>query len=135
MGVLEEFEAISRLHINKHKSELFTTGLQCRELDEIYDAVGFQYGVWPIKYLGVSLDTETLQVVHYNPLIDKIGKHINKWASKTFSYVGRVVLIQSVLQGVSCYWLQIFPLPEACTSKITRLSREFLWGSKIAPIA
>ncbi|KAH6777662.1 hypothetical protein C2S52_006746 [Perilla frutescens var. hirtella] len=78
MGVLKEFEAVSGLHINKHKSELFTADLQGRELDKIHDAVGFQYGVWPVKYLGVPLDTKTLQVVHYNPLVNKIREHINK---------------------------------------------------------
>ncbi|KAH6797401.1 hypothetical protein C2S52_021955 [Perilla frutescens var. hirtella] len=135
MDVLAEFEVTSALHINKNKSELFTSRIRGTELNDICEIVGFPMGKWPVKYLGIPLDSKRLDVVEYRPLIDKVAEYVNAWAAKTLSYAGGMVLVQSVLQGVACYWLQIFPLPEACTSQITRLCRVFLWGSKKAPVA
>ncbi|XP_020547167.1 uncharacterized protein LOC110011436 [Sesamum indicum] len=42
---------------------------------------------------------------------------------------------RSVIQGVECFWFQVFPLPAAVIEKIHRLCRNFLWNSRRAPIA
>ncbi|KAL2238095.1 UNVERIFIED_CONTAM: putative mitochondrial protein [Sesamum indicum] len=57
------------------------------------------------------------------------------WTGKSLSYAGRLELIRSVIQGVECFWLQVFPLPAAVIEKIHRLCRNFLWNSRRAPVA
>ncbi|KAL0456550.1 UNVERIFIED_CONTAM: hypothetical protein Slati_0994200 [Sesamum latifolium] len=69
------------------------------------------------------------------PAWDQIAKSISKWSAKSLSYAGRLELIRSVIQGVECYWLQIFPLPATVVEKIHRLCRNFLWNSRRAPVA
>ncbi|KAL2518694.1 CCHC-type domain-containing protein [Abeliophyllum distichum] len=48
----------------------------------------------------------------------------------SLSYAGRAELIRVVLQGVECFWISILPIPAAVIDHITRLYRNFLWGSK-----
>ncbi|KAH6786950.1 hypothetical protein C2S52_006502 [Perilla frutescens var. hirtella] len=134
IDTLKEFEHTYGLQINKHKSAFFTAGIAGYELEEIQSVVGFPFGTWPVRYLGVPLSPKKLGVINYDPLIEKIGDCINAWSAKTLSYVGLMELVKSVLQGFACYWIQVFPLPEHYISRITRLCREFLWDSKVSPV-
>ncbi|KAL0287461.1 UNVERIFIED_CONTAM: hypothetical protein Sangu_2690300 [Sesamum angustifolium] len=89
----------------------------------------------PVRYLGIPLAAQRLSVTDYSPLVDQIAGCIRKWTAKSLSFAGRLELIRSVLQGVECFWLQVFPLPMAVIEKIHRLCRAFLWNSKRAPVA
>lgn len=135
MDTLQEFSDVSGLTINKNKSVVFTTGVYGEELTNLKNLIGFTDGKWPVKYLGIPLDTKNVLINEYQALINKINEHISAWNAKTLSYAGRLQLIQSVLQGVQCYWLQIFPIPKSVLKKITSLCRKFLWGSNANPIA
>ncbi|KAH6806046.1 hypothetical protein C2S51_030877 [Perilla frutescens var. frutescens] len=99
---LREFELVSGLQVNTNKSTLFTARLKDHELTSIEQLVGFPSSAWPVRYLGIPLATKKLTMVDYSPLIDKIMDNINKWAAKSLSYVGRLELIKSVLQGIEC---------------------------------
>ncbi|KAL0331191.1 UNVERIFIED_CONTAM: hypothetical protein Sangu_1664600 [Sesamum angustifolium] len=85
--------------------------------------------------LASPLAAQRLSVRDYSPLVDQIANNISRWAAKSLSFAGRLELIRSVIQGVECFWLQIFPLPAAVVEKIHRLCRNFLWNSKRAPVA
>ena len=83
----------------------------------------------------MPLNSMQLKAAHYSPLVDKIASMTKRWTDKNLAYAGRAELIKSVMQGVECYWLQVFPLPGTVIDRITRLARIFLWGSKQAPVA
>lgn len=69
------------------------------------------------------------------PIIEKISELIRTWTSFTLSYAGRLELLRSVIQGFSCYWLSIFPIPSIVNGRIEGLCRVFLWGSKVGRVA
>ncbi|XP_039040084.1 uncharacterized protein LOC120178234 [Hibiscus syriacus] len=48
--------------------------------------------------------------------------------SRTLSFAGRVVLINSVLSMLPLYYMPIFHVPKAVVSKIDKIRRGFLWG-------
>ena len=134
-NTMEEFSECSGLEINKDKSNIFAGGkLPLRDLDEIKSTFGFPLGTLPVRYLGVPLDSKKLNIVHYSPLIEKIAFLTKKWTGKNLSYAGKSELVRSVLQGVECYWLQVFPLPANVRDRIISICREFLWGTKYGPI-
>ncbi|KAK4389502.1 hypothetical protein Sango_2287200 [Sesamum angolense] len=89
----------------------------------------------PVRYLGIPLAAKWLSITDYSPLVDQIAGCIGKWTSKSLSFTGRLELIRSVIQGVECFWLQVFPLPVAVIEKIHHLCRVFLWNSRRAPVA
>ncbi|KAL2248467.1 UNVERIFIED_CONTAM: hypothetical protein Sindi_2699000 [Sesamum indicum] len=111
------------------------TGIQNEELDGILARTEFTRGEMPVRYLGIPLAAQRLSVTNYSLLVDQIGNCISKWTSKSLSYAGRLELIRSVIQGVECFWLQVFPLPAAVIEKIHRLCRNSLWNSRRAPVA
>ncbi|KAL0284294.1 UNVERIFIED_CONTAM: hypothetical protein Sangu_2834200 [Sesamum angustifolium] len=120
---------------NNAKSNIFTAGIQNDTLDEALAMTDFARGHMPVRYLGIPLAAQRLSVTDYSPLVDQIAGCIRKWTAKSLSFAGRLELIRSVLQGVECFWLQVFPLPMAVIEKIHRLCRAFLWNSKRAPVA
>ncbi|KAK6117718.1 hypothetical protein DH2020_048570 [Rehmannia glutinosa] len=131
---LNDFKNASGLDVNSFKSNLFTAGIYGDELDNILNLLNFPLGTLPVRYLGVPLAAQKLNVNHYSPLYDRIASYINKWTANSLSYAGRLLLIKSVLQGVECFWLQIFPLPSTVIDRINRLCRVFLWGKNTSPI-
>lgn len=87
----------------------------------------------PFKYLGVPLDSKKLSVPAWIPLIDRI-------TGKLLSNAGRFQLIKNLLNSISSYWLQVFPLPNRVLRHIESVCRSFLWNDKeiitrIAPVA
>ncbi|KAK4422080.1 hypothetical protein Salat_2159000 [Sesamum alatum] len=114
---------------------LVSHGIVGNELDSILASTEFTRGEMPVRYLGIPLAAQRLTVINYLPLVDKIAGNISKWSAKSLSFVGRLELITSVIQGVECFWLQCFPLPAAVVDKIHRLCRNFLWNSKRASVA
>ncbi|XP_042056254.1 uncharacterized protein LOC121800817 [Salvia splendens] len=133
---MEEFSDCSGLEINKDKSNFFfrwqaaNTGLG-GDQEHFWLPVGFLAG----KYLGVPLASSKLNIMHYTPLIDKIASLTKKWTGKNLSYAGKTKLVRSVLQGVECYWLQVFPLPANVRGWVIYICREFLWGTKYPPVS
>ncbi|KAI3463758.1 hypothetical protein Pfo_020421 [Paulownia fortunei] len=112
MDCLTKFGDVSGLTANVSKSSLYTTGIMGTELEEIKALTNISTGIMPFRYLGISLVAEKLKVNFYAPFIDKIAAYINAWTR------------------VECFWLSIFPIPAAVISRINRLCRAFLWGSK-----
>ncbi|KAL2237429.1 UNVERIFIED_CONTAM: hypothetical protein Sindi_0934600, partial [Sesamum indicum] len=135
MECLKVFRDAFGLSVNTSKSCIFTAGIRNEELDEILARTSFVRGEMPIRYLGIPLAAQRLSVNNYSPLVDQIAKCISKWKSKSLSYAGRLELVRSVIQGVECFWLQVFPLPAVVIEKIHRLCRNFLWNSRRAPVA
>ncbi|XP_042023162.1 uncharacterized protein LOC121770511 [Salvia splendens] len=110
-------------------------GLPSRDLEEIRSIFGFPMGALSVKYLGVPLTLSKLNIMHYTPLIEKIASLTKKWTCKNLSYAGKTELVRSVLQGVECYWLQVFPLPANVRDRVISICREFLWGTKHPPVS
>ncbi|KAL0307069.1 UNVERIFIED_CONTAM: Retrovirus-related Pol polyprotein from type-2 retrotransposable element R2DM [Sesamum radiatum] len=135
MECLQEFRDVSGLAVNTAKSNIFTAGIQNDTLDETLAMTEFARGHMPVRYLGIPLAAQRFSVTDYSPLVDQIGGCIRKWTAKSLSFTGRLELIRSVIQGVECFWLQVFPLPMVVIEKIHRLCRTFLWNSKRAPVA
>ncbi|KAL2237417.1 UNVERIFIED_CONTAM: hypothetical protein Sindi_0933400 [Sesamum indicum] len=135
MECLQEFRDASGLSVNTSKSCIFTAGVRNEELDEILARTEFARGEMPIPYLGIPLAAQRLSVNNYSPLVDQIVNCISKWKSNTLSYAGQLKLNRLVIQGVECFWLQVFPLPAEVIEKIHRLCRNFLWNSRRALVA
>ncbi|GFP98893.1 line-1 retrotransposable element orf2 protein, partial [Phtheirospermum japonicum] len=123
MKCLSNFSDQSGLSMNALKSDLYTATIVGEDLEEIQDITGIPLGTMPFRCLGIPLSAHKLRPMHYAPFIDKIASYINAWTASSLSYAGRAELIRSVLQGVECFWLSIFPLPAGVIDRITKLCR------------
>lgn len=74
------------------------------------------------------------------PLIQLIKAKVNSWSARSLSYAGRLLLLNTVINGITNFWTSTFILPKACISKINSLCSAFLWhgtteGSHSAKVA
>ncbi|KAL2230721.1 UNVERIFIED_CONTAM: hypothetical protein Sindi_1666500 [Sesamum indicum] len=90
-------------------------------------ALGFQEGVFPMRYLGLPPLSSRLIIADCRPLVVKIDKRIAGWEGIALSYAGRVQIIKSVLMSLSLYWASAFILPKKVTNEIEKRLRTFLW--------
>ena len=80
------FEAMSRLRINFHKTDLMTMN-STPKLDKMYAGIFCcKIGSFPFKYLGVPLHYTKLRKEDLQPLVDKIFSKLSGWRGRTLSY-------------------------------------------------
>jgi hypothetical protein len=84
------------MKVNLNKIEIFP--IQCSEnmVAEIWQSFHVKVANFPGKYLGRPLHTHKLRV-DVQPLINKIGSHLQGWKGKLLSLVGRETLVKTVL--------------------------------------
>jgi len=95
---------------------------KCQQITGLHDSN------FPLKFLGVPITSSRLTKVECRNLVEKITAKMKIWATKSLSYAGRVVLINSVVFGMFNYWASIFILPTKVVSKIIQLCKNYLWG-------
>ncbi|XP_062103721.1 uncharacterized protein LOC133814824 [Humulus lupulus] len=122
--VSAEFKLSLGLSINHNKSHLYFVGLSKDAKAPILKCTN------PLKYLGVPLRPTKCKATDCDIILKKIRLHLNAWASRNLSYVGRTQLVHSVLLGIRNYWMSVFLLPQSVVREIDRLCRNFLWGEK-----
>ena len=127
-NVLNVFYAMSGLQLNCTKSELFSSGVDRGNLDEIQHVTGFKTGSLPVRYLGVPLVTRRLTDKDCRPLVERITSRINHWSAKLLSFAGRLQLVQTVLYTIQNYWCRQFLLPKSVLKKLNQLCSNFFWN-------
>ncbi|XP_042405082.1 uncharacterized protein LOC121995400 [Zingiber officinale] len=131
---LEVFGNEAGLRANSLKSHMYMAGIDDRMKNRLLQLIGFQERTFLCQYLRIPLAAEKLWITNYGSLFDTITRMINSWPNHTLSYVGRLELVKTVLQGVECYWLSMLPIPSVVTAKIKVICRTFVWLSKHPPI-
>ncbi|XP_011102055.1 uncharacterized protein LOC105180102 [Sesamum indicum] len=124
---LDRFAVWSGLRLNVQKSHLIISRSAQGLREEMLEALGFQEGLLPLRYLGLPLLSSRLTIADCQPLLAKIDKRIAGWEGMTLSYAGRVQIIKSVLMSLSLYWTLAFILPKRITNEIEKRLRNFLW--------
>lgn len=130
-GVLEvlwNFEAHSGLGISVSKSCFFTSGLSQQEIELLQQEAGLSHGTLPIRYLGVPLCTKKLTMANCEPLILNVKAKLNSWSARSLSFAGRLLLINTVISGITNFWCDTFTLPKFCIKLINSLCGAYSAG-------
>ncbi|XP_020245111.1 uncharacterized protein LOC109823237 [Asparagus officinalis] len=124
---VKDFSDTAGLKANLDKCSIYFGGVDDSSKTEIKNFLGFSEGVIPFKYLGVTLICKRLTHVDCNPLLENISKQFQKWTRHSnLSYVGRILVIKSVILGVQNYWTSNFILPVKVVKRIDEVCRQFL---------
>lgn len=99
--LLRNFFKPFQLKANVRKSNIFFSDQTNSLRGCIASKLGFKVSVLLIKYLGMPLITSKLKIKGCKPPLDKILSKINSWRSKFLSYMGRILLIKSILAFLS----------------------------------
>ncbi|XP_048624100.1 uncharacterized protein LOC106453611 [Brassica napus] len=131
LQVLREFESRSGLSVSVHKTSFFASGHSAAETDLIQFSTGMAMGSLPVRYLGVPLCTKKLSLLNCEGLLQQIKNKFSSWSSKALSFAGRLLLIKTVISGITTFWCSTFILPKACVKRINSLCGVFLWKGNI----
>ena len=96
--------------------------------NECLEITAFTEGHLPFRYLGIHITASRLTKGECRLFLEKIIAKIRVWASRHISYVGRLVLINTVLFGLFSFWARIFILPQEVVDQVTKVCRNFMWG-------
>uniref|UniRef100_A0A2N9I574 Reverse transcriptase domain-containing protein n=1 Tax=Fagus sylvatica TaxID=28930 RepID=A0A2N9I574_FAGSY len=77
-GVLTCFEAVSSLHINLGKSEIVPVGM-VHGIHDLAQVIGGQITTLPMKYLGLPLGARYKSKEIWNPILEKMERHLAGW--------------------------------------------------------
>jgi len=134
------FSHSTGLEANLHKSQLFSGGCSTLLHNQCRQAIGFQEGKLPMKYLGIPITASRLTKLDCSTLVEKITPRVHIWATWNLSFAGRAMLINGVIFGMFNYWASMFLLPQNVLEKITAICRNYQWGgtddhTKVPPIS
>lgn len=127
--ILRCFELFSGLSINFGKSCLVGFGVDEEFLSLMAAACKCKIGFFPFNYLGIPLGADPKNISSWNGIVDRVERKLSGWNSRSLSWAGRVVLINSVLSSLPIYFMSLFQALVIVINKIDKIRRNFLWGS------
>lgn len=127
LEVLRSFEEKSGLGISLSKTSFFTCGLAQQEIEVLKQETGQSHGTLPIRCLGVPLCTRKLTMANCEPLIQSVKNKLSSWSARSLSYAGRLLLINTVISGITNFWSATFTLPKFCIKLINSMCGAYLW--------
>ena len=80
------------------------------------------------KYLGFPLNHKGATRNRYNFFVERVTSKLSGWKAKFLSFVGRTVLIKSVMAAIPNHLMQGVALLCHLCEKLDKISRDFLWG-------
>ncbi|CAA7014936.1 unnamed protein product [Microthlaspi erraticum] len=113
LQVLNEFQLRSGLAVSVQKSCFFGSGLSQNECDFIKFSTGMPQGTLHVHYLGVPLCTKKLSIANCEVLIQQVKDRVTSWSARSLSFAGRLLLIKTLIAGISTFWCSTFILPKA----------------------
>lgn len=127
LSILNEFTLHSGLAISLQKTSFVAAGLPQAEIEMISQVTGLRVGTLPVRYLGVPSCSKKLSLSNCAPLLHHITGKISSWSARSLSFAGRLLLLNTVVAGITNFWTSTFILPKACISQINSLCSAFLW--------
>lgn len=128
LQILHDFEKRSGLAVSLQKSSFFSSGITQEVISSIQVSTGMPHRSLPMKYLGVPMVTKKLTLHNCEPLLQQIKARFSSWSAKALSFAGRLLLIKTVINGITTFWCSSFILPKACIKKVNSLCGLFLWN-------
>jgi hypothetical protein len=110
---LQLFSEATRLSINFSKSTVTPMHIPQSEFQDILHILQCQEGSFPQVYLGLPLSNVKLRLSAFTTLIANVDRYLAGWRATLLSTAGRVVLINSVLDGLPSYGMGAMMLPPA----------------------
>ena len=110
LQVLKELEDRSGLAVSLQKTCFFASGMSEAEINTIQASTGMTCGSLPFRYLGVPMNSRKLSLQSCEPLLHQVKTRLSSWSTKTLSFAGRLLLIKTVITGITTFWCSSFVL-------------------------
>jgi hypothetical protein len=119
------FDAIGS-RINFDKSTVVPTHMPEDVLPACLQTLGCRREGFPQTYLGLPLSCSKLNLTAFAPYIAKADQYLVGWLASLLDPMGRVMLVNTVLDGQLSYLLCALPLPSGVIGQFDKRRRGFL---------
>jgi hypothetical protein len=132
--ILQTFCGVSGICINSSKTTVHFWGLEDQELTQLKAILPFTFSDLNsgFKYLGYHLKPEASKAEDWGWLVAKIEKKIGLWCNQWLSIGGRLILVKSVLESQSVFWMSMELILKSVLNRIRQSMFEFLWSGQKA---
>lgn len=124
--LLDDFADATGLVINFRKSTLVPMHIADDELTVIMETVGYKVEGFPQTYLGLLLSVTMLTLADFPMIIAKVNKYLARWHARLLSPMGRLVLLNAMLDALPTYAMAALKLPPAVIQALDKLWHAFL---------
>ena len=131
LDVISVYERGSGAKLNRSKSEAMWVG-SWRACDD--QPFGLTW-VKKMKILGVFFGVVDVQRDNWEPKLSKLDKMLTFWKSCSLSMVGKPLIINVLGISKLLYLARVLVTPQWVIDRYNSLVFNFLWGSKIEPVA
>jgi hypothetical protein len=127
-SILDQFAAFTGLCINYNKSTAVPIHMEEDVVQQCVDILGCRRECFPQTYLGLPLSVAKLPASAYDPYIAKADRYLSTWQASLLNTMGRVVLVNSVLDSQLVYLMSSLPIPPGVIKQVDARRRLFMWG-------
>ena len=128
--VIRIYEQGSGAKLNVSKTEAMWLGAWRSRTDQ---PLGLTW-VTKMKILGVVFGDVSDQD-NWQPKLTKLEKHLNLWKSRSLSFVGKSLIVNTLGISKLTYLASVLTVPKSVINKVNQLVWPFLWGSKIETVS
>jgi len=119
------YESMSDLKINFSKSEVIMISQDGEKTLRYAEMFNCATGSWPIKYLGVPVSGNRIQISNWLPLVEKISRRLDGWKGGVLSLGGRLTLLNACLSNIPIYSMSMYLLPKTILKKLIASGKDF----------
>jgi hypothetical protein len=98
--LFEDYGAYSGKIINVTKSKFYTGAVPLSKQITVANLTGFKHGSLPFAYFGILLFKGRSKAHHFRPIVDRIKVKLAVWKGLLLSIMGRVQLVNSVINSM-----------------------------------
>jgi len=127
-NILQQFSEATGLRINYNKSTLVPIHMDMVLASQGAAKIGCSQQSFPQNYLGLPLSANKLPVSAFSTYVDRTDKFLSSWQASLLNNMGRVVLINSVLDSQLVYIMSAAQITPEVIKQIGKRRRSFLWA-------
>lgn len=106
--VLRDFELVSGMWVNFHKSRLISINVSKHLLGVASIFLSCKIEESGFMFLGIPIGSNPRRIKMWDPVIDKFSSKLALWKRRFLSFAGRVTLINSILNNLPIFVMSFY---------------------------
>lgn len=128
---IDSFRDFSGIAVNYDKTSMYRIGSIKNSNAKLYTNKPFLWTNNPISILGVmvSNDSDSLLMLNYAPVFDKVSQVCQTWQRCQLTLMGKVVVINNLVASLFTHRMAVLPsMTQIYLREYEAIIKNFLWG-------